>query len=401
VKRERTLAVALVTLTAGAAWALAQGRAVPADPGAEPAPPLVRVSDVPPGEHRVVVPTHGTVEARTASDLVAEVSGRVTWVSPSLVAGGFFEAGDGLLEIDRSDYENAVRSARAARDRAQSELELQSAELARTLTLAERQVASGSIVDQRHHAARTAAAALEEAAAALDRALRDLERTRLVAPFAGRVRSKIADVGQFVARGTPLAQLYAVDFAEIRLPIRDEDLAFLDLSLGYRGDGDARPAPKVTLRARFGGSEHTWPAHIVRTEGEIDARSRMLHAVARVEDPYGRRDSRPPLALGMFVAAEIEGRVLSEVLELPRSALRGGDRLLLVDAEQRIRIRPVEVLRRDGERVIARASIAPGERLCLSPLGTATDGMAVRAVAHGGETERSRRSATELARRTR
>ena len=388
------MALAVVALGVVAAWALAQGRPVPADPH-DPAPvPVVRVAEPRRGIHRVIVRAHGTVEPRTASDLVAEVSGRVTWVSPALAAGGFFEEGDLLLEIDRADYDNAVRQARAARDRAEAALALEKAELGRAVSLAERDVASASALDRRRHAERSARAGLEEARAGLDRARRDLDRTRLRAPFAGRVRRKNVDVGQFVARGAPLASLFAVDYAELRLPVRDDDVAFLDLTLGHRDEAETRPLPAVTLRGRHAGAEHTWSGQVVRTEGEIDARSRMLHLVARVEDPYGLRHAHPPLAVGMFVAAEIEGRVLEDVLELPRAALLGEDRILVVDPEDRIRLRPVEVLRRDGERVIARASLAPGERLCLSRLEPATDGMRVRPLETGIAPEAARLSET-------
>lgn len=377
-RREGTSALVVLALAGGVTWTLARGRPLPAQPHTTPTIPVVRVVAATPGTHRMVVRTQGTVEPRTASDLVAEVAGRVTRVSPALAAGGFFEAGDALLEIDRADYENAVRRSLAARERAESELELRSAELARTIALEERDVASASALDERRYAERTARAALEEARAELDRAQRDLSRTHVRAPFAGRVRRKNVDVGQFVARGAPLAQLYAVDIAEVRLPVRDEDLAYLDLSLRYRGEDKTQPLPGVILRGRFGGDTHTWHGRIVRSEGEIDTRSRMLHLVARVEDPYGRRDARPPLAVGMFVEAEIEGRVLTDVLDLPRSALRADDRILVVDAEDRIRMRAVGVLRHDGERVIARARLAAGERLCVSRLENATDGMLVR-----------------------
>jgi len=385
VRREGRIALAVAALGVAAAWELAQGRPVPANPHAPTPVPVVRVTEPRRGTHRVIVRAQGTVEPRTASELVAEVSGRVTWVSPALAAGGFFEEGDLLLEIDGADYDNAVRQARAARDRAEAALALEKAELDRAVTLAERDVTSASALDRRRLAERSARAALEETRAGLERARRDLDRTRLRAPFAGRVRRKNVDVGQFVARGAPVASLFAVDYAELRLPVRDDDLAFLDLDLGHRDGAETRPPPAVTLRGRHAGALHTWRGQIVRTEGEIDARSRMLHLVARVEDPYGLRDAHPPLAVGMFVAAEIEGRVLEDVLELPRAALHGEGRILVVDAEDRIRVRAVEVLRRDGESVIARASLARGERLCLSRLEPATDGMRVRPLEIGIE----------------
>ena len=152
------------------------------------------------------------------------------------------------------------------------------------------------------------------------------------APYTGRIRTKSVDVGQFVSRGAPVARVYAVDYAEVRLPIPDAELAYVDLPLAFRGQAGDAKGPKVTLRAQFAGREHTWQGRIVRTEAEIDPQSRMVQAVARVADPYGQggRPGRPPLAVGMFVEAEIEGRWTSSVV-LPRVALRGGDTVYVID----------------------------------------------------------------------
>jgi RND family efflux transporter MFP subunit len=371
------LPVMLLLVGVVAAWALAQGRPVPTTDAGEPAAPLVRVMPLEPGPVQLSVRAHGTVEPRTESDLVPEVSGRVVWLSSALAAGGFFEAGDLLLEIDRGDYENAVRRARAQLARAESEVRLARAELERSSALAERNVTSASKLDKQRNAEQVALAGREESRSALEQALRDLERTRLRAPFAGRVRRKSVDVGQFVARGTPVARLYAVDFAELRLPIHDADLAHLDVPIGYRGGDDAAAGPSVILRGRFAGRSHEWHGRIVRTEGEIDAQSRMVHLVARVEDPYGRHDGRPPLSVGLFVEAEIRGRTLEDVLDVPRAAVREGDRILVVDAEDRLRRRNVEVLRLEGERALIRAAVASGERLCLSDVAGLPDGAVV------------------------
>lgn len=241
---------------------------------------------------------------------------------------------------------------------------------------------SRTTLDDAENAARVAAASLREAEAALEQARRDLERTELRAPYAGRVREKLVDVGQFVERGTPVARLYAVDYAEIRLPIPDEEMAFLDLPLDYRGAAHQGAGPTVILRADFAGGRHAWEGRIVRTEGEIDPRSRMIHAVARVDDPYGRgTPGRPPLHVGLFVEAEILGRELPGAVVLPRAALRGDGRILVVDADDRLRGRQVDVVRVDGEQAIIRSGLAAGERVCVSPLETVTDGTKVRTVA--------------------
>ncbi len=392
IRGRNLLALSIALAGALLAVALGQGRPVPAETPGESVPLLVRVAQVAPRAHRFRVRTHGTVAPRTESDLVAEVAGRVVWASPALAAGGFFEEGERLLEVDRRDYANAVARTRAHVARAKSELGLASVDLERLGALAERNVASASALERARNAERVARAALAEARTEVERAERDLERTRIEAPFAGRVRDKRVDVGQFVARGTPVARVYAVDFAEVRLPVRDADLGFLDLPIGYRGEADPKQGPEVVLRARFAGRPQEWRARVVRTEGEIDATTRMLHLVARVEDPYGRREGNPPLAIGLFVEAEILGRVMEDVLVVPRSAVRADGTLLFVDGEDRLRLRRAEILRNEGQDAVVRAAPEPSERLCLSPIDHAVEGMLVRPVAEGPGAESGRGS---------
>ncbi len=194
------------------------------------------------------------------------------------------------------------------------------------------------------------------------------------------MRDKQVDLGQFVNRGAPLATIYAVDYAEIRLPLPDGELAFVDLPFGYRGDRDGAAGPEVVLRADFAGRVHEWKGRIVRTEGEIDPKSRMVHAVARVQDPYGRGEDpeRPPLAAGMFVQAEITGRAVEAAAVLPRAALRDDDRVIVIDAEDRLRFRDVEILRATQNEVVITSGLEDGDRVCLSMLAAVTDGMQVR-----------------------
>jgi len=349
--------------------------------------PLVQVLEVKPTGQRLTVRAEGTVVPRTQTELVPEISGRVVWVSPSLASGGFFEKDEELLKVDRREYELAVVRARSAVAQAELVLatEQEEADLARreweslgkgeptALTFREPQVAQ-------------AQAALASARAALAQAEYDLERTVVKAPYAGRIRSKSVDVGQFVSRGAPVARVYAVDYAEVRLPIPDAELAYVDLPLAFRGQvGDAN-GPKVMLRAQFAGREHTWQGRIVRTEAEIDPQSRMVQAVARVANPYGQggRPGRPPLAVGMFVEAEIEGRWSSSVV-LPRAALRDGHTVYVIDDDGRLEFRAVNVLRAERERVLVRSGLQEGERVCISNIETAVEGMKVEVVATEGE----------------
>jgi len=341
---------------------------------------LVRVIDVTPETVQLRVTTHGAVAPRTESDLVPEVSGPIVWVSPSFTSGGFFEAGDPLVRVDPRDYQVALELARANLARAESELERETKELERQQNLAQKEIASPAKLDMAVAAERVARAATRQARANLEKAERDLERTEIRAPFRGRVRERNADVGEFVNRGAPMARLYATDFAEIRLPISDDELAFLDLPLWYRDDGSEAEGAAVELRANFAGSEHTWKGRVVRTEGEIDPKTRMVHVIARVEDPYRRSGDRPPLAVGLFVEAQILGRETEGVVVVPRAAMRGADQLLVTDAEDRLRFRRVQLIRAGHHEVVIRSGLEPGDRVIVSSVEAAVDGMEVRPV---------------------
>jgi RND family efflux transporter MFP subunit len=380
------LPVALIAIGAIAAATLIGSRQEPERLPVEVTHPLVRVQRIRQQDLQMTVHSQGTVSPRTESTLVPEVAGRVIWVAPNLASGGFFERDDVLLRIDTHDYEQSVVQARAAvaHSRLRLAQELAEADVARQewrdlgqgdappLTLRVPQLAE-------------AEAAVASAEAVLQRAERDLERTAIRAPYAGRVRRKHVDVGQYVAPGTTLATIYAVDYAEIRLPLPDDDLAYLDLPLDYRGETASMRGPRVTLTASFAGRAFEWRGRIVRTEGEIDRRSRMVHAVASVKDPYGRGDDpdRPPLAAGLFVDAEIEGRTVHGVAVIPRSAVRGDDQVLVVTDDDRLHFRTIEILRRKQDKVVVASGLAEGERLCVSPLSAVTDGMRVRPIDDG------------------
>ena len=343
-------------------------------------PPGVRVEAVTLRDVPFSVTSQGTVRPRTESQLVTEIAGRVTSIAPSFAEGGFFESGDVLVTVDPFDYQQAVVSARSQLAQARLRLAQEEAEAEvairewdalgrgdpRALTLREPQLED-------------ARASVAGAEASLERAERDLERAEIVAPYAGRIRQKNVDIGQFVRVGDAVATIYAVDSAEVRLPLPDEQLAYLDLPLSYRGGSD-QPQPRVTLRATFAGEAHEWQGRIVRTESEIDPVSRMVHAVAEVLDPYapGPNRRRPPLAVGMYVEAEIAGRTVRNVAVVTRAALRGRDRVLVVDAGDRLSFREIDILRATTDAIYVRSGLAEGELVVVSPLDTPTEGMRVQ-----------------------
>jgi len=379
------------------------------------AAPLVRVVVAEPTPYRFYVKAFGAVSPRTESDLIPQVSGEILWISPSLAAGGFFDTGDVLARIDSADYQVNLETARAEVARAESQFHRAKKERDRQRQLKDRSVASQSRIDDAENAFRVAEASLHETQARLEQANRDLARTELRAPYRGRVRSKHVDVGEFVTRGKPIATLYAVDFAEIRLPVPDRELAYLDVPLVPRlfgqevshdvkeQEASAVKGSAVKFTAEFAGRLHHWYGTLVRTEAELDPRTRMIHLVARVDDPYGliaakpeddaeevaepappglatlRQDERTaPLAVGLFVEAEIQGHAIDRAFVVPRDALREGDLVYVVDSDGHLRFREVEVLRTERENVIVGTGLEPGEQICITPLEAAINGMRVR-----------------------
>jgi RND family efflux transporter MFP subunit len=345
--------------------------------------PLVRTWEASSQTVRMSSITYGSVLPRTESELIPEVSGRVTNMSQSLVSGGFFKKGDVLLEIDPLDYEVALEQARAALASAQSELANAGKAHDRQQDLAKKQSTSESQRDDARNRLQIAQATLREVRARISRAERDLARTRIIAPFEGRVRSERVDVGQFVTRGAPIASLYSTDFAEVRLPIHDEELAFLQLPLNGISDENT-PEPKVILRTRFAGKHHEWEGTIVRTEGELDPQTRMINVIAQVEAPYKTSGERPPFAVGLFVEAEILGRVFNDVYIVPRSALQANKQVYIIDGDNKLVFRDVDILRTVNEDVYIQGGIEAGETICLSTVNNAIQGMTVRPVNETG-----------------
>ncbi|MAQ61815.1 MAG: hypothetical protein CMQ10_07035 [Gammaproteobacteria bacterium] len=342
-----------------------------------PTPLTVRVRTIETESIELKVHSQGSVAPSTVSQLIPEVSGRVTWTSPSLVAGGFFEAGQELARIDDLDYRNAQDRANAALKRATAEVEHAKYEYRRLRSLAERKLVSRSALENGLRAYRVTQATFEDAQANSEQAKENVKRTVLRAPFTGLVRAENIDIGQFASRGQAIATLYANDVVEVRLPIADRQLAFLNLPPLRNGNFPKDMQPTVKLSADYGGQVRQWFGKIVRAEAEIDTSSRMVHLVARVESSKDSQD----LSVGLFVTAEIAGLAVENIVRLPRSAIRNDNQVLVVDTENRLRFRDIQPLRLYRDNVLINAGLNPGERVCISTVQTAIDGMAVNPIA--------------------
>jgi len=374
--------LAIIAAMGGTAWYLST-RTPPAE-HVPHRPTLIPVtaSVLAPQDYTVVVPTYGEVRARTESSLIPEVSGMIEEISPAFREGSFFEAGEELVKLDDRDLTADVviaQSAVAQSDTLVSEETARAAQALEDWKALGRKGEPDPLVLRKPQLAE-AKARLQSATATLERAQRDLQRTSIKAPYAGRIVEKLADVGQYVSPGRELAKIYAVDAAEIDLPLKTSDLAFLDLQEHFRGEKmpvmDNGPA--VTFTAPYAGRTGEWKGRLVRVAGGIDKLSRQLYVTAQVQDPYARRGGdNPPLKMGMWVTAHITGRTLPGVFVLPRAAVREGDQVLLIDGEEKLRSRTITVVWGGPDHVVVDNGLKAGDLLCTVPLHYAVEGSKV------------------------
>ena len=313
------------------------------------------------------IQSQGSVRPRTETTLSAEVSGTIISVSPKFVSGGVFKADEVLMRIDPTNYLVELEQAEALI--AQRQIEYDGAQKLKSQGYrAETEYAS-------------AVAALAAAKAERVRAKRNLERSYIRVPYEGIVRAKDTDIGEFVNTGTRLGVVFATDFAEIRLPLTDLDLAYVDLpdAMDVSESGSAK-GPAVTLSALQKGRRVEWPARIVRTEGVVDEKSRVTYAVAQVEDPYRLHSDGAPMPVGTFVSATIQGSVIENIIRVPRGVIRGTNELIFLDAEDKLAIRNVEVARTDSDYAYLTSGAEPGERIVVTVLESAISGMKVRTI---------------------
>ncbi len=351
--------------------------------------PLVVTAPADVRSGNLTIEGNGTVRPRSEITLSPQVAGRVTWVSPSFATGGRFEKGDVLLRIEPADYINAVQAAEA--EVAQREVDLLTWQEQRDLAVEEfgrfreREGITTPIDSSdvgglvfRDPQVRASEAALLRAEAGLEDAKLALARTRIAAPFDGIVRTKTADVGQYVAPGQTIGSLYDTDEVEIVVPLTDTEASLIE-GLWSADSGDDEDRIQATVRAVFGGAEYRWPGYVDRAEGALNPNTRTVDVVVRVMDPFEDDDSaRPPLLLGTYATVDIQGREVDGFVVIPRVALRDGSQVYVVEQDSLLAIRPVQVLQETPGAVMIRGEIDPGEPIVVSPMEVVTDGMTVR-----------------------
>ncbi|MEL4249578.1 efflux RND transporter periplasmic adaptor subunit [Shewanella xiamenensis] len=343
----------------------------------------IQIVDVTQVEQQTVslnLPSYGVVTPKYKTQLVTEVQGRMLTISPQFVAGGIVKKGDQLAQIEPSDYEADLMQAEAT--------------LAQATAALNEEIARGEVakiefkgydkglppeLGLRIPQLKKEQANVKYAQAALARAQRNLERTVIRAPFDGIIKARNVDLGQYVTLGTNLGELYDTRIAEIRLPISNDDLAYLE--------SVDNPDTQVTLSASLAGKENTWIGNIIRSEGVIDADNRMVYLVAEIKDPYLREHKTQgslPLKYGSFVNAVIKGRTVDGIVKLPRHVVRN-EHVALINNNNIVEMRHVNVVRSDLENVFIKDSLKTGERVAITHFNNMANGQLVKVI--GEETK--------------
>jgi RND family efflux transporter MFP subunit len=330
-------------------------------------------------DYPVEIDSFGTVKPRTQSMLVAQVSGLIIDINEQFREGGFFEKGDVLLQLDDRDLKAEVKSAQANLLNAEQNLLEEQARGRQALTDWQRlgNESEPSILVLRKPQLAAAQAQVLSAQAQLEKAQLNLERTKIKAPYAGRVLNRSVDLGQVVSNNMQLATIYATDSVEIRLPIKNKDLPFINLPEQYRDGAKNQRGSAVNFTSDLIG-EQQWQGQLIRTEGAIDESAQQLYVVAKINDPYkSTSDNQYPVKIGQYVKAKINGKVASQVLVIPNSAIYQGSYVYVVE-NGTLQRKNIALAWQNALQGIVSKGLEAGSQLVLTPLGQVSSGTPVQ-----------------------
>lgn len=327
----------------------------------------------------ITIDSYGTIQPRTQSKLLPQVSGQIINISAKFRAGGFFEQGDVLVQLDQRDLLAEVKISQASLFSAKQNLSEEQARVEQAKQDWQRLGNSEQAPELvlRKPQLLAAQAAVFSAQASLAKAELALERSDIVAPYTGRILSKSVDVGQVVSVGTELAEIYAVDYVEIRLPLKNKDLPYMVLPESSRfADENAQEQPAVTIHSDLV-TRQSWRGKVVRTEGAFDQASQQLFVVAQIDDPYGKNDTDSlPLKIGQYVSAKIVGKVIKDALTVPNRAIYQGSYVYIVE-DNILKRKNITISWQNDEVAMIESGLATNQLLVLTPLGQVTSGTIV------------------------
>lgn len=337
----------------------------------------VDVTPVASADYPVIVNTNGTIQATTRGNLVSQIRGEIVRVSDNFKNGGIFKAGDILIEVDDRDYVAEVSQASAAVSQASAALRQEQALARQAKSDWERLGNSGRAPDLvvRRPQLAAAQAQMDSATARFETAQLNLERTKIKAPYDGRVINRNAVLGQYVSIGTPLAEIFSTDGVEVRLPLSQAE--YSQLGLDRLNTSDINQQFSVVLRTQLANQEHNWDAKITRTDSTFNLNTRQIDVIAEVVDPFSTKGNRPPLKIGQFVNAQIQGQTLKNVTVVPNNALREGSYVFLSRDEVLVKV-PVVVTWQDDRNALIESGLNEGDLVVTTSLNSTLAGAKVK-----------------------
>ena len=378
------LPLLIIVIALGLTFVLVKSRKIPKPLETPYQGPLVETLELEKSSRRVIVFGTGTARSRQEVNITPQVRGRVSELSPNMVQGGNFRKGELLFAIESVDYELAIDLAKASL--AQAELELQRNENLARVARQEWQALNPGTTEEPDPLVvyepqlKSARAQRDAAAANVRQAEINLQRTRMLAPFNGYVRSEQLELGQYLNAGSAVATVVGTDMLEIVVPVTLDDLAWLQVP---RNKG-AQKGSEAEIKLQSGDRSFHWHGTITRAMGEIDPRNRTAHVVVTVVDPLAKQEAETSLLNqlqpGMFVEVRLQGEKLADVIVVPRGALRDNDTVWIVDRENRLQIRAVDVVRRERDEILVQTGLQAGEQIILTNLSGAAEGMLLRPV---------------------
>ena len=338
--------------------------------------PIVDSMLLEPSSINIIIDSQGTIIPRTESQLYPEIRGEVVYVSPKLDEGSSFNKDDILLRIDSRDYELDIKTAEASLDDAKTALSIALAES--NFEREQWELSNSGVASDlrlKIPQLKKAESTVEAAEANLEKLKRNLEKTTIRAPYDGLVRKKNVDRGTVIGPGYLIANIYAIDYVEVKLPIPDEDLSFLDIPL----DGsqiDRSNQPKVTLSGSLGGKNIEWEGRIVRMEAEFDPKSRMAILIARVSDPYKYKF---PLRVGQFIEAKITGRNYKNLYIIDRELIKKNNQIVTINkVDSTLKYQDIDILRYVDDFALINSGLDNKVLICTTNLDVMYNGMKIR-----------------------
>lgn len=336
----------------------------------------VEVLPVTPRRDRIDVVASGTVRPARQVVIAAEVGGKVLWMSPELVPGGRFKAGQPVVRLDGRDYRLALEQQSAAVRMAQTELAVE--ESRKRLAekewqmLGEKPPEPGSLA-LREPFLETAKAGVKAAQSNMRRTELAIARTGVTAPWNAVVLTVNIEVGHIVAPGVPLAVLVGTDAYWVEVAIPVDRLAWIDVP----GIDGAKTGAAARIVYQLGDKTVERAGKIVRLAGDVDPVGRMARLIVEIPDPVAA--DQPPLLLNSFVEIHLAGDHVDDIYELPRTALRDDGQVWIARADNTLHMQQVDLIWRRPSSVVVRG-LTSGDRVITSPVPGATEGMAVRVV---------------------